>query len=117
MNTPIRIRSAGRDDAAELARLLGAAGLPLAPDEALARLARLEDTGLDQVLVAEATGGLLGLLGLHMQPVQLHRPGPAARISVLVAEDAGARAALIDAAAELARAAGAPALEGDITGR
>lgn len=115
MTTPIRIRSAGRDDAVELARLLGAATQPLSPDEALARLARLEDTGLDQVLVAEAADGLLGLLALHMQPVQLHRPGPAARISVLLADHPAARAALLDAAAELAYAAGAPALEGDIT--
>ncbi|HEU4324605.1 MAG TPA: hypothetical protein VFS21_15790 [Roseiflexaceae bacterium] len=115
MSTPIRIRSAGRDDVAELARLLSAAGQSLAPDEALARLARLEDTGLDQVLVAEAASGLLGLLALHMQPVQLHRPGPAARVSVLVAEGPEARAALLDAAADLARAAGAAVLEGDIT--
>ncbi|GAB4197685.1 MAG: hypothetical protein OHK0022_16220 [Roseiflexaceae bacterium] len=113
MSTPIRIRSAGRDDAPELARLLSTLGQPVAPEEALARLARLEDTGLDQVLVAEAAGGLLGLLALHMQPVLLHRPGPAARISVLIAPHPDAHAALLDAAAELARVAGAAMLEPD----
>jgi GNAT superfamily N-acetyltransferase len=115
MSTSIMIRAAGRDDAADLARLLEILGYPTAPEEALRRLGRLENTGLDQVLVAEGPGALVGLLALHITPVLLHEPGPVGRITALVVDPAhqrsGVGAQLLGAAEQLLRKAGCALVE------
>lgn len=109
------IRAAGRDDAADLARLLDTLGYPASPEEAVRRLGRLEDTGLDQVLVAEGPGALVGLLALHITPVLLHEPGPVGRITALVVDPAhqraGVGAQLLGAAEQLLRKAGCTLVE------
>lgn len=115
MSIPISIRAAGRDDAADLARLLDTLGYPVSPEEAVRRLGRLEDTGLDQVLVAEGPDGLVGLLALHITPVLLHEPGPTGRITALVVDPQqqrdGIGTRLLNAAELLLRRAGCTLVE------
>jgi GNAT superfamily N-acetyltransferase len=115
MINEISIRGAGRDDAFELAALLGRLGYPTDPATVVARLGRLEVTGLDQVLVAEAGEQVVGLASMHITPALLHREGPMARITAMVVDESRTRQGvgrrLVAAVEELARAAGCVGVE------
>ncbi len=115
MTHNISIRAASRDDAVELAALLTGLGSPIDPGAAIARLGRLEATGLDQVLVAEAQDRVVGLVCMHITPVTLHHEGPSARITALAVDKGWAQSAasgqLVLAVEELARAAGCTTVE------
>jgi GNAT superfamily N-acetyltransferase len=115
MSDEIVIRGAGRDDAFELAALLGQLGYPADPATVVARLGRLETTGLDQVLVAEIEEQVVGLASMHITPALLHRAGPVARITALVVDELRTRQGvgrrLVAAVEALARAAGCVGVE------
>jgi GNAT superfamily N-acetyltransferase len=115
MINEISIRPASRDDAFDLAALLGRLGYPADPDTVIARLGRLEATGLDQVLVAELPGQVVGLASLHITPALLHREGPVARITALVVDESRSRQGvgrrLIAIVEDLARAVGCVSIE------
>lgn len=114
MTDTISIRAASRDDAVDLAALLARLGSPIDPGAAIARLGRLEATGLDQVLVAEAQERVVGLVAMHITPALLHDQGPSARVTALIVDDGWARYAaecLALAVEALARAAGCTTVE------
>jgi GNAT superfamily N-acetyltransferase len=111
----VMIRGAGRDDAADLAALLDRLGYPTDPDTVIERLGQLEATGLDQVLVAEAAGQVVGVASVHITPALLHRAGPVARITAMVVDEMRSRQGvgrrLVAAVEELARAVGCASVE------
>jgi N-acetylglutamate synthase-like GNAT family acetyltransferase len=115
MTNNISIRAASRDDAVELAALLTRLGSSIDPGVAIARLGRLEATGLDQVLVAEAQDRVVGLVCMHITPALLQHEGPSARITALVVDQGWAQSAagenLVLAVEELAHAAGCTTVE------
>lgn len=114
MTHNISIRAASRDDAVDLAALLARLGSPIDPGAAIARLGRLEATGLDQVLVAEAQDRVVGLVCMHITPALLHDQGPSARITALAVDEGWARSAaerLVLAVEALAQAAGCTTVE------
>jgi N-acetylglutamate synthase-like GNAT family acetyltransferase len=100
-------RDAGPDDAAEIAELLGQLGYPARTDAVARRLRRLLSTDADRVLVAEAGGKVVGVVGVHVSR-SLEYDGDAAKISPLVVDEAlrgtGVGRALVDAAEAEARA-------------
>lgn len=114
-NPPSLIRAAGRDDAVDLAHLLAQLGYPTDPPIVIARLAQLEATALDQILVYETQGRVLGCIGVHITPAYLHIPGPIARITTLIVATAYARQGigtqLVRAVEELARQIGCTSIE------
>jgi N-acetylglutamate synthase-like GNAT family acetyltransferase len=111
----ITIRAASRDDALELAALLTREGAPADPASVIARLGRLEATGLDQVLIAEARDQVVGLVSLHITPALISHEGPSARITALAVDEGEAHGAvgerLVAAVEELARAVGCTSIE------
>lgn len=116
----ITIRAASRDDAVDLAALLTRQGAPTDPASVIARLGRLEATGLDQVLIAEARDQVVGLVSLHITPALISHEGPSARITVLAVDEGEARGAvgerLVAAVEELARAVGCISIEASNSG-
>lgn len=115
MTNNISIRGASRDDATDLAALLTRLGYPTDPASVIARLGRLEATGLDQVFVAEDQDRVVGLASLHIVPALLTRAGPVARVTALVVDAAwegrGVERRLLAAIEELARTAGCGLIE------
>lgn len=117
MTSDISIRGAGRDDAADLAALLTHLGHSIDSPTVIARLSRLEATGLDQVFVAENQERVVGLASLHITPALLNQDGPIARITALVVDQAwaqrGVERSLVAAIEELASIAGCTTIEVD----
>ena len=108
------LRAATAAHAETIASLLGELGYPAAPEAVRHRLQHLQSTGSDHVLVAAADSDLLGVVSLHWTSM-LHLDAPVARITSLVvrehARGHGVGRALVEAAADLARAAGCSQLE------
>src|SRR5579859_477504 len=115
MSTDLFIRWATRDDAPELAGLLRQAGFETDTATIIARLAALESTGVDQVMIAEHGEHLVGLIVLHLTAAWLQYDRPVARITALVIDGASGGAqvggALVEAAETLARQAGCVRIE------
>lgn len=111
----IAIRAAGRDDATSIAGLLARLGYPTDPATVVARLGRLEATGMDQVFVAEERGAVVGLASVHVMPTLLHIDRPLARITALVVDEQrggrGIGTSLVAAVEELARLIGCASVE------
>ena len=78
----ITVRPAMMADAEAISGLLGELEHPTSPGEVAIRLPGLLAAG-DEVLLAELSGRVVGLLGLHVTSV-LHRAAPLGRITSLV---------------------------------
>jgi N-acetylglutamate synthase-like GNAT family acetyltransferase len=103
----VDIRDARPDDAAELAELLGQLGYPAEADAVGRRLERLGASDVDRLLVAEAGGRIVGLVGVHVSH-SLEYDRDAAKLSALVVDEGrrgtGVGRALVAAAEAEARA-------------
>jgi len=111
----MRVRDAGERDAAAVGPLLDELGYPAPLEAVAARLARLDADGGSRVLVAEDGDGLLvGLVATHLIP-RLNGDRPACKVIAMVvaarAQGAGVGRALMTAAEDAARAAGAERME------
>ena len=113
--TTVSVRPAHVDDAPLVQALLLELGYQADNDEVRDRLEMLAGLPCDPVLLAlDANQVPLGLIALHWTPM-LQIPGQRARITALVvreeARGQGAGRILVDAGAELAKAAGCKSLE------
>jgi N-acetylglutamate synthase-like GNAT family acetyltransferase len=110
MSSGPRLRSAARVDAGAIASLLGELGYPSGAEAMATRLGRMLSREDQSILIADDDSGVLGLLALHIFPM-LEYDCDAALITALViterARGMGVGRALVNRAAELARAAGA----------
>jgi N-acetylglutamate synthase-like GNAT family acetyltransferase len=110
MSSGPRLRSAARADAGAIASLLGELGYPSGAEAMATRLGRMLSREDQSILIADDDSGVLGLLALHIFPM-LEYDCDAALITALViterARGMGVGRALVNRAAELARAAGA----------
>jgi GNAT superfamily N-acetyltransferase len=111
------IRPATLHDAPSVARLLEVLGYPIGLDLTRRRLATIipaKSAGNDDVLVAEADGTIVGMIGIHLIPL-LHADGILARITALVvlgsAQQTGVGRALVAAAEAFAARAGCTRME------
>ena len=106
----VRIRTAGPEDTAELARLMGHLGYPTTAGQMAARLEPILSDPDYRTLVAEAGGGLVGMVGVFRGRAYSYDP-PYARVLALVVDPAcrgsGVGAALMGAAEAWAREVGA----------
>jgi GNAT superfamily N-acetyltransferase len=82
----IRIRSAVPADAGAIATLLGQLGYPTGPEEAAARLARLEAFSQAVVMVAESQDEVVGLITGHVFP-SIHDTPLVAWLTTLVVDE------------------------------
>lgn len=102
----IRLRPATPDDADAVAALLGELGYPTTPQQARARLARIQDDAGYHTVLAESGGKTLGFIGLQRGWLYEH-DRPFVRILALVVAAAARRrgvgALLISAADDFAR--------------
>lgn len=110
----LTIREAAPADVQTIAHLLEQLGHPICTETVERQLATLAGTGCDRVLVAEASGVLIGVLSLHWTPL-LHRDKPLGRITALVVDEAvcghGIGRALVAEAERLLHEAGCSAVE------
>jgi uncharacterized protein (DUF952 family)/N-acetylglutamate synthase-like GNAT family acetyltransferase len=83
---PLAIRPATAADSRAIARLLGQLGYPAAAEEVAARLAALEGSPSDAVLVGVLEGRPVASAGLHILPY-FHNGERVCRLSSLVVED------------------------------
>jgi GNAT superfamily N-acetyltransferase len=111
------IRPATLDDAPSVALLLEVLGYPIGLDLTKLRLStivRARRAGNDEVLVAEESGAVFGLIGIHLIPL-LHADGILARITALVvlgsAQQTGVGRQLVAAAEAFAARAGCSRME------
>lgn len=108
MITALAIRPAVAADAVSLAALNGELGYPSAPSEVTARLAAIEDSPGDAVLVAERQGLVVGWAHVALKPTLLDVPS-AQLVGLVVAEgerSAGIGRALLAEAERWAEARG-----------
>ncbi|NOK58138.1 MAG: GNAT family N-acetyltransferase [Chloroflexi bacterium AL-N10] len=81
----------------------------------MARLGRVEATGMDQILVAEEQEHIVGVAALHIIPALIHQQGPLAQITAIVVDERRLREGigrqLLEIAEELARKAGCYGME------
>jgi GNAT superfamily N-acetyltransferase len=110
----VAIRDARRDDADEIAPLLGELGYPTTPAHFARRFERLEREPATWIYVAESDGRLVGLAGLRVLTL-VERDEPVGRlIALVVAEEVrgmGVGRALVEHVEERARAAGCVQLD------
>jgi GNAT superfamily N-acetyltransferase len=102
-----RVRAATRDDAARLVPLLEQLGYPANVAAVAARLERLVADPSSALLLAEAGGDLVGLIGAHAMPSITRDPRTCRVIALVVAHSArrrGVGRALLDEVESLARA-------------
>ncbi len=110
----LALRPAAAADADRIAALFTDEGYPAAASSVAARLERFTGDGSGRVIVAEDGGEILGFVAVHLMP-RFEHDDIVARILALVV-DAGARGRgvgreLMDAAEEVARAAGSAFIE------
>jgi GNAT superfamily N-acetyltransferase len=102
----VRIREAGPDDPATLARLLVELGYPDEPERVAGRVGRFAADPSSRFLVAEDGGKLVGLASASVMPLA-HEDGSWCRLSALVVAEgrrrAGAGRALVEAVEAFAR--------------
>jgi GNAT superfamily N-acetyltransferase len=82
----LAIRDATPRDAEVVAHLVEQLGYPVSPEAVAARIARLEASEADRVVVAELDGDVVGLAGLHVSP-SLEYDEPAAKLSAIVIDE------------------------------
>jgi ribosomal protein S18 acetylase RimI-like enzyme len=103
------IRDARADDAPALAALIGQLGYSNSTDAVVRRLARLQASEADRVVVAEVAGEVVGLASLHTS-LTVEYDDPAAKLSAIVVDSGhrrlGIGAALVRAMEAEARARG-----------
>jgi N-acetylglutamate synthase-like GNAT family acetyltransferase len=80
------IRDARPDDAEALAALIGQLGYPTTPEAVAGRLARLQASDADRVVVAELNGEIVGLASLHTS-LSVEYDEPAAKLSAIVVDE------------------------------
>ena len=92
-----------------MARLLGQLDHPTSEEAAARRIARLEHSDSDRLVLAEAGGEVVGLVVLH-ESLALERDKPAAKLSAIVVDEArrgrGIGKALVEAMEAEARERG-----------
>jgi GNAT superfamily N-acetyltransferase len=86
MQDPVTVRCGTDADSAAIAGLLAQLGYPTNLSRCEERLRRLASSGSERVLVAERTGEVLGVLGIHLMPL-LHADGNMGRITALVVRE------------------------------
>lgn len=115
MTSNIWVRPASRDDSHDIAALLGQLGYPTDSGAVMARLGRVEATGLDQILVAEEQEQIVGVAALHIVPALIHQQGPLAQITAIVVDEQrlrdGIGRQILEAVEELAQNAGCYGIE------
>ena len=82
----VAIRDVTVSDSPALARLLAQLGYPAGVAQVARRLARLEASAADRLLVAEVDGEVVGLASLHVSP-SLEYDGDAGKVSALVVDE------------------------------
>lgn len=101
-------------DAEAAARLMQQLGYPHTAASIVAQLDAVPDRSSDPALVAVQGEHLLGLVTLHIARMLFH-PAPVAQITTLVVDETARRLGigrlLVDASADLAKAAGCQTLE------
>jgi N-acetylglutamate synthase-like GNAT family acetyltransferase len=83
----VTIRDARLEDAEALAALIGQLGYPTTAEATAERLARLEASEADRVVVAELEGQVVGLASLHAS-LSVEHDEPAAKLSAIVIDAA-----------------------------
>ena len=110
----VEVRAAQPTDAAELARLLGAAGLPVPAPEVAVRLEALRAQPGSAILVATGYPGLVGVVSFCWS-ASLHTARPIAWVGALVVDPderrRGIGRLLLKAASQVARSAGCDLLQ------
>ena len=108
------IRAATPEDGFGLSELLGLLGYPCPPEEASQRVLDLREDGNQTLLVADALGGLVGLVSCDIS-YYLPLGAPTCRITALAVSDRAQRRGigrlLLREAESLARASGAVRIE------
>jgi N-acetylglutamate synthase-like GNAT family acetyltransferase len=80
------IRDARPEDAEALAALIGQLGYPTTAEAVARRLAQLQGSEVDRVVVAEADGEVVGLASLHTS-LSVEYDEPAAKLSAIVVDE------------------------------
>jgi GNAT superfamily N-acetyltransferase len=110
----LTIRDASPADAGRVVALLADMGYPQSPAATVAHLARFAQDPASRVQVADTADGLVGLVATHIVP-RLDNDGVSCRITDIVVSAShrrqGIGSALMAAAADEARRAGAPRLD------
>jgi N-acetylglutamate synthase-like GNAT family acetyltransferase len=86
----MRIRDARPDDAEALAALIGQLGYPSSAEAVARRLAQLDASEADSVVVAETDGEVVGLASLHTS-LSVEYDEPAAKLSAIVVDESHRR--------------------------
>jgi N-acetylglutamate synthase-like GNAT family acetyltransferase len=86
----MRIRDARPDDAEALAALIGQLGYPTSAEAVARRLAQLDASEADSVVVAETDGEVVGLASLHTS-LSVEYDEPAAKLSAIVVDESHRR--------------------------
>lgn len=114
MSGELLIREAQEADISAIADLLGELGYPNGARFVAGRLALLEGTPLDHVLVAERGGQVVGFASVHLIPL-FHQEGNLLRITAIAVSGSARRQGvgrrLVEAAEEFARTNGAIRIE------
>ncbi len=110
----LTIRDATQADAARVAALLADIDYPASPEAAAAHIARFADDPASRLQVADSADGVVGLVATHIVP-RLDRDRLSCRITDIVVSAShrrrGIASALVEAATDEARRAGAQRLD------
>ena len=82
----VTIRDARAEDAEALAALIGQLGYPTSAEAVGRRVARLNASDADRVVVAESDGEVVGLASLH-ESLSVEYDEPAAKLSAIVVDE------------------------------
>jgi N-acetylglutamate synthase-like GNAT family acetyltransferase len=92
----MRIRDALPEDAEALAALIGQLGYPTTAEAVARRVAQLEASEADSIVVAEADGEVVGLASLHTS-LSVEYDEPAAKLSAIVVDESHRRCGIGEA--------------------
>jgi N-acetylglutamate synthase-like GNAT family acetyltransferase len=84
------IRDARAEDAEALAELIGQLGYPTTAEAVARRVAQLQASDADRVVVAELDGEIVGLASLHVS-LSVEYDEPAAKLSAIVVDESHRR--------------------------
>ena len=82
----VTIRDARAEDAGAVAALVGQLGYPTSAEAVSTRMARLEASAADRLVVAELEGEVVGLACLH-ESLSVEFDEPAAKLSAIVVDE------------------------------